>query len=481
MPLTTLNTHMAGATAIGAALAAMYGGVSTQGILAFIAGQIMLVVTCPAPRDPSLTVQDRCTMHQERLTSGKQPGGGTISIVMHINNKNLPQVEVVRAAMTRVVAKLPRFASIVVEAAAVDDATWRTVDVDMAQHVVEHAAAASSESHQRLLDELIYTDLPRNIPLWRFDILPNAATGRGCVLLRASHALGDGMRLVSAMAPELLTYADGTPAVLELLSRMASNKVAAARTPRGILNLAKDLFDAATLDQVRDEDATCFHAPGTLFPRAAPRTNVTSSVPLDDLKAVKTTCAPGTTLNDVLLAAFVGALRAYAQAVGRPIEGAPLLRALCAVSLPTPTSRRPDEMFNDLLLPSITLPVGTTSRASRLQAVRAVMSETKQSRAGFFMKMLLAAVARLGLDPLIGHTQLAVFSKHAFVYSNLPGFTRPVHLFEAKAKVESFAVYYPNLVSQLCVTRRAEPPPPSLLLLRPSGSCSVRAHLRLRL
>ena len=76
------------------------------------------------------------------------------------------------------------------------------------------------------------------------------------------------------------------------------------------------------------------------------------------------------------------------------------------------------------------------------------MHATKSSAAGFFMGQLLTVAARLGLDAMVGATQNKVFSKHAFVYSNMPGFERTVHLFGTDHPVDRFAVYNPNMVSQ---------------------------------
>jgi len=65
------------------------------------------------------------------------------------------------------------------------------------------------------------------------------------------------------------------------------------------------------------------------------------------------------------------------------------------------------------------------------------------------MGKLLTVASRLGLDAIVGQTQSTVFSKHSFVYSNLPGFTQPAYVWGVPHHVEAFAVYYPNVVSQL--------------------------------
>ena len=68
---------------------------------------------------------------------------------------------------------------------------------------------------------------------------------------------------------------------------------------------------------------------------------------------------------------------------------------------------------------------------------------------------MVTLATRLGLESIIGKTQNAMFARHAFVYSNVPGFTQPVYLFAAPdeparyGKIEQFGVFYENLNSQI--------------------------------
>ena len=443
MPFTSLNRRLLASTIASLGVYAGFGASYITAATAVALG-LAAIFTHRGPRDPTLTVQDRCLMNQERLCFGAVPGCGTMAVAMHV--EALPSIATASSVMRKVIAKFPRFGCVVQEELALEDVTWKRVDVDLTKHLVEHALV-SADNLSAKLDELINTDLPRDQPLWRFDLLTVGKGGGGCVLLRASHALGDGLRLIGA-AGDFLSFGDGSPATLDVLERMSRNKLSIP--PRGPVGLLSDFVAAATMDKVRDEDRTPFHAPGAIFKREEPRANVSASVPLEHVKAIRAASPPGTTLNDVILACLCGALQKYAASIGEPLEGDPLVRALCAVSMPRQASRGKDEMYNDFLLPSIKLPLSAATYSGRLEQVKKVMEETKASRSGYIMGKLLTVLSRLGLDALVGNTQLTVFGKHAFVYSNLPGFTQPVHLFgESKAKLTAFEAYYPNLVSQL--------------------------------
>jgi len=167
---------------------------------------------------------------------------------------------------------------------------------------------------------------------------------------------------------------------------------------------------------------------------------------MDAVLKIKNAAPAAATVNDVVLCAFCGALRAYAEAVGEPITSPTLLRALCAVALPDDYPA--GTMYNNFLMPSIALPVADADRAARLAAVQREMGRTKGSLAGFFMGKLLTIASRLGLDHIVGQTQNTIFKKHAFVYSNMPGFSEQVHFLSPSHPVSHFAVYFPNLVSQ---------------------------------
>ena len=135
MPLTALNMRTGAALAVSGAVFGFEVLGAAWSVVGFVALEVIVVLTCRRPKDPALTVQDRATMNQERLTEGKQPGAGTIAIAMYVKKENLPTVDVAHAAMRRAVERFPRFGSVAVATAAIDDAWWRKVEVDMEEAV----------------------------------------------------------------------------------------------------------------------------------------------------------------------------------------------------------------------------------------------------------------------------------------------------------------------------------------------------------
>jgi hypothetical protein len=460
-PLTSLSQLLLLATASSCALVHQYGR-SSLTVVAAIAFHVAAVVLHNGPKDPTMTVMDRCLVNLDRLMAGKAPVAGQIASVMYFQGKNLPNGKAARATMRSTAEALPRFRSVAVRAASVEDSFFREVpggvdalDMD-GYHVVEHAAEATADDLERAVNVLINTEMDGDKPLWRIDIIPcKDSKAWGAVVMRMNHAMADGLRLVKA-ASKFATFEDGSPVELELLKKMSMKKLSAAKDQASSVNLfsfglsfLKDFFTAATLDKMCAEDRTCFHEPDTLF-RNGPRLNCTTSVEFAKIKKIKDSAVKGTTINDVVLAAFCGAARRYSLAVtGSPLPSNTLMRAFCAVSLPDAHDRAADDLYNDFIMPSMRLPVGADSPQQRLTEAHAVMADLKQSKVGWIIAQLSSVLARLGLDGLAGDTQQRLFGKHSFVYSNVPGYQKPAYLFGPPHKIERFATYYPNMISQL--------------------------------
>lgn len=370
---------------------------------------------------------------------------------MYTDASELPTVEDATNCMKELVLNYPRFGSIAVTKPKVEQSYFELVqraNLDWGYHVVRHECADEAAVRAKV-QELVNIALDDSKPRWRFDLIANQGTGKAATLLRVDHCLADGLRLVKASGG-FVKFEDGSPAELALLKKMSAKKTSAAGK-RSIPELLKQFFQdlplALTADQQKPEDASCYHVPKTIFDNEK-RVLACSVVSLSDIKAIRTASPAGTTLNDVILAAFCGALDRYAAAEKTPLNAGSLMRSFCAVSMPDIKGRPKEDMYNNFLMASFELPVGHSTSAARLAAAKATMDKVKTSMVGIITDKLSHLLGRLGLDNLASDTQLKVFPLHSFVYSNVPGFEQPVYLFTNKSKITSFEVYYPNIIHQ---------------------------------
>jgi len=205
-------------------------------------------------------------------------------------------------------------------------------------------------------------------------------------------------------------------------------------------------------DKQPAETQTALHDSMSIFPVDNVRATVHSEVDFDKLKQIKQHgCPAGTTINDVILTAFTGAIRRYLEKQNDPCvaEGAaePLMRSFCAFSMPDLPGRiaGPSSLYNEFVMPSIALNL-TPDREARLQATHDAMAEVKVSFVGYFTLVMTSVLAQLGLEEFAGATNREIFKNHSFVYSNVPGFESQVYAFGQK--MTGIQTYYNNMISQ---------------------------------
>jgi WS/DGAT/MGAT family acyltransferase len=145
-------------------------------------------------------------------------------------------------------------------------------------------------------------------------------------------------------------------------------------------------------------------------------------IDLEEVKAVGR--AYDCTVNDVLLASAVGALRGYMLDRGEPIDGV-TLRATVPVNLRT--LEHADQLGNQFGLVFLDLPVGEDNPVGRLERIAAHMDTLKTSRQAVMTFGLLAV---LGPAPnVILQFALELFSSKATaVATNVPGPQVPLYM-----------------------------------------------------
>jgi diacylglycerol O-acyltransferase / wax synthase len=255
-------------------------------------------------------------------------------------------VEPVRAALDRALVRAPRLGQVVRPTrpgqgppAWVDAAS---VDLDRHLRVVPVAVPGDEPAFLAAAEAVLAPPMDRSRPLWDLTLLPGLAGGNVGLVLRLHHAVADGVAAVRLLGA-ILDNPPGEPA----LPNGPALPARAVRPPPTGLQLAADAWRGrlATLRRVSVPGlvgspralaiqlATIVRGPG-------PRTSLNRPIgphrriavlrlPLRPLREVAHEC--GGTVNDAILAAVAGAVRAVLVSRREPAEVT--LRASVPVSL----------------------------------------------------------------------------------------------------------------------------------------------------
>src|SRR5487761_1895685 len=210
---------------------------------------------------------------------------------------------------------------------------------------------------------------------------------------------------------------------------MWSDPAFAAELAREGSEITRELARALALP---DDPPTALKVPLGVVKRVA----WAAPIALDEVKAVGR--ALGCTVNDVLLAAAAGALRAHLLERGEDVDGV-------TVRATVPVNLRPLEhakkLGNHFGLVFLELPIGEAHPLRRLQRIAACMNEMKGSRQALVSFGLLAA---LGMAPAaLQRPALELFSRKASaVATNVPGPQMPLYL--AGAEVRELMFWVPQ-------------------------------------
>ena len=304
-----------------------------------------------------------------------------------------------------------------------------------------------------LADLVLSTPLDRGRALWEVHVAPRLEDGTAGVVMKAHHAMVDGLSAV-ALAMLLLDVEPDAPEPPPLVGawrpqsgpspvRLTVDALAdAGRQPlRAAGRLARDAGNPARLahtlrraalsvgeDVLRPAPASRFNVP--IGPR---RTLVGHAMPIDRALSIKR--SRGVPLNDVVLAIVAGALRQLA--LGRGTTPAPL-------KVMVPVARRGADAAGDLgnriAFVSVTLPLHLRRPSHRLTAINAQTREFKTSGRAEGGEAVLGAVGMLPA-PLQARAARLAASPRAYnlVVSNVPGPRVPVYLLGARG-VEAFPV-----------------------------------------
>lgn len=318
-------------------------------------------------------------------------------------------------------------------------------DIRAHLHHIGLPASGDKAALQELMAELIVQPLDHSRPLWDFYLIDGY--GSGNVLFgRIHHCIGDGAALVQVLLS--LTDAepdgvfDGGPKrrrsrgwnplrpLLKGASKMLNDAVqmGGGLVSAGLESLGKP---EQLLDMVGEGGRLAGQVTGVLAKLAlmpgdeqtvfrgelgvAKRVAWSEPISLDDVKLVKNVM--GATVNDVLVAALTGSLRAYLLGRGEALDGKEI-RAMVPVNIRGGAAS--PELGNKFALVYLSLPVGVADPMDRLFAVKQRMDEIKASPEALITYQILSGVGRTPGDLATLITRYFA-TKASAVLTNVPG------------------------------------------------------------
>jgi len=320
-----------------------------------------------------------------------------------------------------------------------------------------------------LLTDIASMPLNREQPLWHVYFVENVGGG-SAVIMRYHHCIGDGTAMQAVVRKVFDATADAPLAGPPAEGKKAAAASAPAnvlfgfdtveRAARGAVALALGTVDAVANPQRALEklDLVVGGAGVLLSELLKPadpkspfkgdfglRKHVAWSAPvaIADVKAIG---APlGAKVNDVLVAAMTGALRAYLKGRGIDVKHT-TVRAMVPVDLRPP--ERVGLLGNDFGLVLLELPVDAAKAADRLTQTKARMDRLKRSPEPVAMKFLFEL---FGSGPkAIQDVATSIFgSKASLVMTNVVGPKEKVYL--AGVPVDQMLFWVPHPGKELGV------------------------------
>jgi WS/DGAT/MGAT family acyltransferase len=364
---------------------------------------------------------------------------------------------------SRLVEQFPRFRRRVGDPLARPPRFEDDAEFDIEQHLHRIALPAPGDraALQELVSDLITPPLDPTRPLWHAYLIEGY--GDGCaVLYRIHHCIADGIALARVMLA--LTDSQADPGIapppppaaahsklsLSSLTRPASAAVSGVRSVGGAV-IHEGLETLARPAHLAELATTAAQDAGTLAKLlASPADSETvlrqplhgtrrvawsRPFPLDRIKAAGK--RRGGTINDVLIAAVTGALRAELEHHGDVPDD---VHIMVPFNLRPLDEALPRDLGNDFALILLALPVGIEDRAARLGEVKMRMDAIKDSHEGPISYGILSAIG--AAPPAVEDRLIGFFTQKASaVVTNVPGPREQVYF--AGAPVQGVLVWAP--------------------------------------
>ena len=377
-----------------------------------------------------------------------------------------PSLDAVRDSLSARLHRVPRFRQRLQSVpASLARPVWVDCpEIDLDYHVRRTAVPAPGDRPAlcELVGLLLSNELDRTRPLWESWLVEGLMGDRWALIMKAHHAMVDGVAGVEVMAAVLdvepqpapeqpppwtpLPVPSSSTLVADAALRMARQPVAsAAAVGRALRHPARTLRRGASIargvaDLVSVVRPTDTHG---LTGRVGPHRQWTwSEASLEDVMAIREQL--GGTVNDILLAAITAGYRTFLLSRGQAIGDGDQLRTVVPVSVRDPSD--PATHANRVSVMLVDLPIGQSDPLARL---RRVQEQTRHHKA---TGEAAGGLALLGLldafpDPLVEAgtraaatvLQTLVQRNVASVTTNVPG--PPVPLYVMGRRVETLVPY----------------------------------------
>jgi WS/DGAT/MGAT family acyltransferase len=287
------------------------------------------------------------------------------------------------------------------------------------------------EQLDELVSRIMSRPLDRTRPMWEMYLVEGLSNDRFAILTKTHHSMVDGVssidigQVILDVSPEPREVPEDTWAPTPppgSLSLWAGSVWEFTRRPTRMLDAvgrsASDIGRAG-MELLKGTGAVMSAARRAARPAPSTSWNVTISgqrrftrvdTLLDDYKRVRK--QHGGTVNDVILAAVTGGLRAWMLTRGEPVTSATTIRAMVPVSVRAPE----DETGGNRVAPLfVDLPVGEPNPVVRLQQISYRMTGHKESGQA------------VGADALVSLAGFAPSTIHGLAARTASGLSRRIY------------------------------------------------------
>eukprot|EP00746_Dinoflagellata_sp_MGD_P145193 gnl/MRDRNA2_/MRDRNA2_77842_c0_seq1.p1 gnl/MRDRNA2_/MRDRNA2_77842_c0~~gnl/MRDRNA2_/MRDRNA2_77842_c0_seq1.p1 ORF type:complete len:544 (+),score=111.83 gnl/MRDRNA2_/MRDRNA2_77842_c0_seq1:81-1712(+) len=399
-------------------------------------------LTQQLPGSPKKAEPKKGAVVRKRMTAmgggmfeaGQYEGFGHVENVINgiMLTKSVIDMQKLRTLIKERLLVYPRFCS---RGAVVDGVPmWEEVDpenVDLCWHVVSRDLP--EPAGQLELDNLIAQEaedmMPIDRPLWRFIVLKNyqSSEGRGAILARISHAIGDGTTIVHVLF-SLLDEMKQKPSTGVVKRKIPpSVSCADAMNPLRLADALGDWFFGMymglfAMAVTKPDPPNPFRTPRNQWDQTKMQFRMAPcKIPLSQIKEIshQMNC----TVNDVLVAVLGAAMGAYMRQAEDYGEVSSM-RMLAPVNMRSAATLKSENEFgNQFVMAVIHVPVGCEDPLETLKLSKQELDRLKKSpEMPLIMFLNVKLMAKLKI-PIEKRMELMndIFEKFSLLFTNVPG------------------------------------------------------------